>query len=183
MIFRHSSVIVVLVTLFAATAILIATPDEALPVLTVCEVLSDLQGYEGKPVIVVGRSTSTDEGTWLDEECGHKVVRDGREFPTAISTAYVTDEFAAPPQKPIGFRWDKRLLKQKLEQVRRTTQLQRKHGKYSDHWLAMFGRLDTRLPRELKIEGNRVAYTNGFGHLSDAPAQLIPGGCMLLHAK
>lgn len=40
--------------------------DNAPPVLTVCEVLSDLQKYESNSVIVVGRLGSTEEGPgWM----------------------------------------------------------------------------------------------------------------------
>src|ERR1019366_6710591 len=77
------------------------------PVLTVCEALSDLERYTGKSVIVVGRTTSTDEGSWLDESCGLKVVRGDREFEAVISTTYIVSESAAPPTLPNGFRWDK----------------------------------------------------------------------------
>jgi hypothetical protein len=144
--------------------------DGAPPVLTVCEALSDLQKYEGRSVIVAGRFSSTEEGSWLDEECGRKVVNGGREFPAAISLAYVVSEFAAPPPIPPGFKWQMPVLLQKLEQVRATTGLRViKAAHYSDKWMAVFGRLETHLPRQIRPN----ATTNGFGHLSSAPAQLI----------
>jgi len=111
------------VLVLAALPVLAPAAGEAPPVLTVCELLSDLQRYEGQSVIAVGRSSSTEEGGWLDEECGLKIVKGGREFPASISPAYVASEFSAPPQKPHGFKWDTRLLQQKLEQVKRTTRL------------------------------------------------------------
>ncbi len=149
--------------------------------LTVCEVLSDLQRYEGRSVIVVGRSSSSDEGVWLEEECGIKVVNGGREFSPSISLAYVANEFAPPPEKPRGFKWDKRLLQQKLQKVTQTTQLQvLKKIHYTDHWLAVFGRLETKLPQKVGL-----GYTYGFGHQSESPAQLIAprDGFLYLHAK
>jgi hypothetical protein len=49
----------------------------------------------------------------------------------------------------------------------------------TDQWMAIFGRLETRLPHKVGIVARsgeaRDAYTNGFGHLSGSPAQLIPG--------
>jgi hypothetical protein len=169
------------VLLFAAAGIFALASENAPPVLTVCEVLSDLQRYDGQSVVVVGRSSFTEEGSWLDEECGLKVVNDGREFPASISTAYAASEFAAPPPKPSGFRWNKRILQQKLETVQRTTHLRvLKDINYSDQWLCVFGRLETRLPRQVSF-----GYTNGFGHLSAAPAQLISpkDGFLRLRAK
>src|SRR5579872_2811612 len=93
------------------------------PVVTVCEVLTDLQRYDGKLIVVVGRFSYTDEGSLLDVECGFRVKNAKWEFPTSISTSYMADEFAPPPVKPPGFRWDEPLLRQKLEQLKRTTAL------------------------------------------------------------
>jgi len=150
-----------------------AAPDEV-PVLTVCEALNDLQRFEGKSVIIVGRFSSTDEGSWLGEDCGLKVVNGGREFQPSISISYAVSDFSPPPKKSSGFKWDERLLQQKLEQVKRTTSLRvYKEINYSDQWLAIFGRLETELPRKLNMGNGRYGYTTGFGHLSAAPAQLV----------
>jgi hypothetical protein len=143
-----------------------ATGD--VPVLTVCEALKDAQRFEGKSVVVVGRFSSTDEGSWLDEDCGLKVPAAGREFQPSISTSYAASDFDAPPQKPSGFMWDEHLLQQKLKQVKQTTRLRQ-----SDQWRAIFGRLETQLPRKVTIGNGRYGYTTGFGHLSAAPAQLV----------
>jgi hypothetical protein len=151
-----------------------AAPDDV-PVLTVCEVLSDLDRYEGKSIIIVGRSSWTDEGSWLTEDCGLRVVRGGREFSNpSISTAYAIKEFAPPPEMPKGSAWDKRLLQQKVAQLKRTTKLHKyRPGKYNEHWAAVFGRLEAHLPREWNLENGGHAYSNGFGHEAGSPAQLI----------
>ena len=162
--------------------------DDPLPVLTVCEVMKDLQRFDGKAVIVVGRYSHTDEGSWLDAECGFQVENGGRQFSTtSISTTYVASDFDPPPQKPAGFRWDEPLLTRKLRDVAKTTKLQvvRKIN-YTDQWMAVLGRLETRLPRKLHVQplrGNEGdVYTTGFGHLSTSPAQLVPavGGFLVL---
>ena len=151
----------------------IAAPDDV-PVLTVCEALIDLPRFEGKSVIVVGRYSATEEGSWLDEDCGLKVVNGGQEFKPGISISYWVSDFAAPPQKPSGFKWDERLLQEKLEQVKRTTWLRvDKKLNYSEEWFAIFGRLETQLPRKVSLGNGRYGYTTGFGHLSSAPAQLV----------
>lgn len=145
-----------------------------IPVLTVCEALSDADKYEGKSVIIVGLLASTDEGVWLTEDCGLKVRRGDREFSAQISTTYVDGDFAPPPRFPEGFKWSKRLLRQKLTQIKQTTELHTyQDRRYNQRWYALFGRLETRLPREIPTGTNTKAYTNGFGHLSGSPAQLV----------
>src|SRR5579864_5647056 len=69
--------------------------------------------YDRTTIIVVGRSSATGEGSWLDEDCGLKLVIEGRDWPTSISTVYARSEFAPPPQMPKSFKWDKHLLQQK----------------------------------------------------------------------
>lgn len=116
----------------------------------------------------LARFSSTDEGSSLDETCTLKVVAGGRDFQPSISMSYVASDYDAPPQKPSGFVWDERLLQQKLKQVKQTTRL-----RHNDQRLAIFGRIEDRLPRRISIGNGRYGYTNGFGHLSAAPAQLV----------
>lgn len=170
--------------ILAGTCLRLSAED--IPVLTVCEALSNPQGFDGKLVIIVGRLTSTGEGGWLDEECGQKFAAAGREFGSQISTAYVVSDFAAAPTLPKGFKWDKRLLTEKLNLVQRTTKLRvYERTKTSDEWLAMFGRLETKLPRQIDLGNGRTGYTTGFGHMSASPAQLISpeGGFVRLHGS
>lgn len=148
------------------TGVSIATADD-IPILTVCEVLGDLKTYAGKSVIVVGRSSSSDEGSWLTEDCGLKVMLGEREFGTSISVSYVRDRNAAPPQLPKGFVVDQGTLQQKLAQLKRTTRLRTyQDHKYDDQWIAIFGRLEARLPPQ-------ADYALGYGHLNGSPAQLV----------
>jgi len=139
-----------------------------IPIITVCDALRDSSRYDGTVIIVLGRSSATNEGSWLDEDCGLKLVIGGRDWPTSISTAYVRSEFAPPPQMPKSFKWNKVLLQQKLDQVKKTTRLQ-----YKNHWLAVYGRLETQRPREAGLDDGRLLIRLGYGHLSGSPAQLI----------
>jgi hypothetical protein len=82
------------------------SPLVGIPVLTVCQALRDAARYAVQPVILVGRSIGTEEGSWLDESCGLNVVIEGRKYPTSISTSYPVSEFAPPPSKPRDFKWD-----------------------------------------------------------------------------
>ena len=155
-----------------------------IPVLTVCEALNDADQYEGKSVIIVGRTASTIEGRWLTEDCGRKFVRGNREFDAQISTFYFVGDFAPAPPLPDGFKWDKRLLQQKLTQVKQTTELHTyKDRRYNDRWYAMFGRLETHLPRRIFTTNKTEAYTDGFGHQSGSPAQLVSPGNGSLRLK
>jgi hypothetical protein len=141
-----------------------------IPVVTVCEVLSDLPRFAAKQVIVVGRYSRTTEGVWLDQGCGLKVMNGGREFPAIVAATYADSEFSLPPSLPHGFKWDEPLLQQKLNQVKQTTQLRMDK---KDRWVARYGRLETRLPHRLRLSDGTYEYTPGFGHLAGSPAQLI----------
>ena len=141
--------------------------------LTVCEVLHDVGRYDGKSVVIVGRSVGTMEGSWLDEECAPQMFVNGRFWKPNISTAYAVSWFAPPPPKPRGFKWDRRAIQAKLEAVQRTTGLRVYEDKSSDHWLAVFGRLEARLPHQFPLGDGRTGLADGFGHLNGSPAQLI----------
>jgi hypothetical protein len=143
-----------------------------IPILTVCDILKDAGRYEGTPVIVVGRSSGGMEGSGLDEECSPQLKVYGRSWTPSISTTYVASEFSPPPSLPRGFKWDRSALRSKLEQVQRTTRL--RVGEYnSDRWLAIFGRFEAALPRRIVLRDGRQFYTDGFGHMSGSPAQLV----------
>lgn len=144
------------------------TADQTIPVLTVCQVLRNPGQYSGQTVIVVGRSVGTDEGSWLDEECGSKIVIQGRSYEAAISTAYSANDFAPPPRKPKGFKWNKRLLRQALKEVKETTHLER-----GARWYGVYGRLEAEPTRTINLNNGRTATTAGYTHLSAAPAQII----------
>jgi hypothetical protein len=139
----------------------------------VCEVLSDLPRYNGKVVIVVGRSGGTDEGSWLSQECEHPIVTNGFTWPNSISTSFVR-RGVDPPVLPQDFKWNEKVLAAKLKEVQSTTKLRvLKEYNYSDSWVAMYGRFETRLPLQVALDGRGNLRGYGFGHLAYAPAQLI----------
>jgi hypothetical protein len=144
------------------------------PVVTVCEALHDLSRYHGKSIVVVGRFGSTDEGSWLSEDCERKIVTNGYTWADTISTTYSSSEVESPPGLPKGFKWNRELLTKKLKDVQKTTKLQvLKEDNYSDKWVAIFGRFETRLPLQVVTGGSGKLMGYGFGHLNTAPAQLI----------
>ena len=85
------------------------------------------------------------------------------------STSYVVSQFAPPPRRAQGFRWDKRLLQRRLADVQQTTRF-RKSGA---HWVAVYGRLETAAKRTITRGNGQVAMTSGYGHLGSAPAQMV----------
>ncbi len=143
------------------------------PILTVCEALDKAAEYDGKVVIVVGASSGTSEGSWIGEDCPGELVIDGRKWSYGISTAYSLGEVDPPPRLPNGFRWDKKALGEKLTQVKEATKLEvLPQYHYSDRWMAIYGRLEAKITR-VEIRGDtRITYT-GYGHLGNAPAQLV----------
>lgn len=144
------------------------------PVVTVCEALHDLGRYNGKSIVLVGRFGSTDEGSWLSEDCERKIVTNGYTWADIISTTYPRSKVEPPPGLPNGFKWNTGLLTKKLRDAQKTTKLRvLKDNNYSDKWVAIFGRFETRLPLQVVIGGSGKLMGYGFGHLNIAPAQLI----------
>jgi hypothetical protein len=146
--------------------------NDAIPVVTVCDVLKDLGRYNGKSVIVVGRRSGTMEGDWLSADCERKLVTDGFTWPDDISLAYVRNQTEPPPPLPDRFKWDTKLVAAKLKEIQRTTKLRPRPE--NDRWFAIFGRLETRLPLQAVRCGSKGELCGyGFGHLNTSPAQLI----------
>ena len=108
---------------FALLTIGRAQTSSAVPVLTVCEVLNDLSKFDGRTIVVVGRFSHTDEGSWVDEDCPGGVTIDGRSWPTGISTSYTASQTVPAPTLPKGFHWNRTLIREKLGAVKKTTTL------------------------------------------------------------
>jgi hypothetical protein len=168
------SVQVVAFLLLGAGAL--AQTTTTIPVLTVCEALSGLAQYNGKIIIVVGREAYSDEGSWLGQECGGVVVTEGFKWADVIWTSYIRNQVDPAPELTAGFQWEENALRKKLATVRKTTRLRRYRGKlslYNDRWMVIFGRLETRMPLPVVTYPNGSRRGIGFGHLGDAPAQLV----------
>ncbi len=150
-------------------------PSQDVPVLTVCEALTDLGQYNGMAVVLVGKLVSTSEGRWLSEDCEQKLVTEGYTWSSGV---WLTFDHARVllPTMPKDFTWDNTLLETKLRQVQRTTKLHvLQQFNYAEQWFAFFGRFETRFPPEVVIGGDGRPHGHGCGHLSGAPAQLISG--------
>lgn len=149
------------------------TSNGDVAVLTVCEALENLNQLNGKNVVLVGKLVSTMEGQWLSQECKQKLVTVGYTWMSIISLTYVRST-VNPPSVPGGFKWDVKLLQEKLHQVQKTTKLEvLKHDNYPDKWFAILGRFETRIPPQVAIGADGRPHGNGFGHMGAAPARLV----------
>ncbi len=157
-----------------------STP-EPLQLVTVCEVLKNLQQFNGKDVAVIGRFDATDEGFWLSEdECGQKFTTGDRTWPNSIWIECCHSDEPGRSKPPV---FGKEELNNKLQQLRTTTALGRRpyfvttwSGKLKwvtqdDRWLIAIGRIEGRDHYE-RFQGPSDVW-NGFGHLAAAPIQIV----------
>jgi hypothetical protein len=156
---------------FSFASIGFAQPtDHEIPVVTVCDVLSDLARYNGKSIVLVGLQWGTDEGVWVDAKCDRKLVTNRFTWPDSIAFANYLEEGANPPRLPDQFTWNNKLIAAKLNELKRTTRLSRRNH---ERWVAIFGRLEANVPPQTFVYPNGDRRGAGFGHLSGAPAQIM----------
>ena len=91
--------------------------------LTVCELLENVDQYAGKVVAVVGRLSSAPfDGAWLSENgCSGKVPRSDPHWPFAIFLGCFEDRRPNPDEGKLDINAE--TLKAKLDRLRKTTQL------------------------------------------------------------
>lgn len=141
---------------------------------TVCEVLQNLAGYDGKVVAVVGRYSSRATGRWLGEQkCADKLVIGGQEWPNALWLAYDPN---GAPQPPAVLEVDAVSLAKKLRTVKQGTSLTKIRFGSSDYdnWAVVYGRVETR--KDLVTDGPSGPRKNGFGFGESSPARLVCHG-------
>lgn len=138
---------------------------------TVCDILRAPLQYNGQIVRVRDSLDGTDEGTWLKgENCPGVLVTDGHVWPSAIFLQTPNSNPHAHIH-PIPFKYDsesERRIKSKYQQLR---------IRLPDRCIAwtFTGLFETRQNwSEAKITYyNGTSKLVGFGHLGDAPGQLI----------
>jgi hypothetical protein len=140
-------------------------------VLTVCDVLSAPLKHNGHVITIRGRVEGTDEGAWLvGGGCPGVFTTGEYVWTSAIYLAMPT--IAAPLRvHPVNFKFDwesRRKTDAKYEELRRSAPAECLEFTYS-------GLFDTRE----EWAGAKLVYPNGtwkyagFGHLGDAPGQLL----------
>src|SRR5215472_3886334 len=114
--------------------------------MTVCEILSQLPLYDGKPVAVVGRYSFREKGRWLSEQACAST-------PPSDPTLWLVEDTSDGPHPPGNFALDAMALDRKLAEVRKRTSL----GKFRfgssdyDRWALVFGRVESRRGDAAKI--------------------------------
>jgi hypothetical protein len=154
--------------------------EQPVKVVTVCDILLDPSNFNGKSIVVLGRLSSSDEGSWLvEDKCDRKV--DSKNGTASHIMVWLEQRGRGPSTPPSMPSIDQDSLKAKLEQAGQTTKLG-KHIQYqctisfleknakpecgwpevNDQWAIVYGRVETVSDGE-----------NGFGHLGGAPAQVV----------
>ena len=139
-------------------------------VLNVCDVLRDIRAVNGKTLIVVGRSISTNEGSWLGAECSDRLSTVSFTWPNVVATSSGVNDSAPPPQLPKGFKWPEAAISKSAAGV--AGGVVRRAGQ---KWLAVYGRLETHVPLQVAMCGGGPCGI-GFGHGAEAPAQIVFAG-------
>jgi hypothetical protein len=167
------------VALLASMATLVASAQadgKKEPVISVCEILSDPLRFDGKVVQIRARMTGTDEGSWfIDENCDGVLETDGHVWPSEIAMAPAPSLIAPRPLTylhRVDFNFDfgsSQRLTQKAQMLLRTVPVECLMWTYT-------GMFETRSDwsKVKKVYPNGTWIFLGFGHLGEAPGQLIP---------
>lgn len=141
--------------------------EQQLQPLTVCEALKDRKLHSGKMIAIVGRWSATDEGVWLECECDSELKTGGHVWSNSIWLELdLSSASAFAGKMPVN-----------LVAAKREIEKAKKRKKPLDDkamWGIVYGRFET--PDELQTTVARdgvSVYGVGFGHLNEAPAQLV----------
>lgn len=151
-----------------ATSAFAQTAD--VPVLTVCEVLSNRLAYNGKAIIVVGAYTGWAEGSELSMECLSKLMVDGVWWSNSITLGAMAARKELSPLKSLDPRKYEATVLAKLPQSVRTNRKLVSECSYSGVWAAAYGRFETKESFPLIRRSSAQA---GYGHLGAYAAQLL----------
>ena len=141
--------------MFAAFA---TAADAPLPPVTVCEVLADLPGHEGKDFAVLGRYSFRRDGRWM----GEQNCTSGASGPSVL---WLAEDSINAPKPPGTFELDATVLNKKFAEMLKHTSL----GKFRfgtpdyDRWAVVYGRVVARkgddaktAPATLEFRGSGV---------------------------
>jgi hypothetical protein len=137
---------------------------------TVCDVLRDPLKYDGRMILLEGDLYATDEGGWMAASaCPARFVTGGHVWPNSISLQW--DPYDKHNLHQVGFIYDEASERRALAKA---DSLKRKYPGKRLRWIYE-GLLETRRDWAafLARYPNGTSQYIGFGHLGEAPAQLI----------
>lgn len=140
--------------------------ESQIPVLTVCEILSQRMHYDGKLVSIRARIHSTDEGVWLDgKNCPGLITTDEYVWPSMISIQTADPETNRSIDFTSSYEGFRKLRPKLLR-------LGRQAPESCIIW-TYTGVFETRATYVKVNYPNGSSSYIGFGHLGSAPAQLL----------
>ena len=146
-----------LTTLGMLVAACVVAADPPLTPVTVCEVLADLPGHEGKEFAVLGRFSFRRDGRWIGEQAGEGAG-------TAPPLLWLDEDSTGGPKLPGEFELAAAVLNKKFAAMTKRTTL----GKFRfgstdyDRWAVIFGRIESRKgDAALKAAANLVFRGDG----------------------
>lgn len=139
------------------------------PVVTVCDALSNRTFYNGKSIIIVGEFWSWMEGSALDSTCSSELVIQGHKWSNSIWLGNDETREAPPPSHRPNYRkYEARILATLPKRDMTKLKVIADCG-YSGVSAAVFGRFETKDSYPVIHQTMQI----GFGHLGMYPAQLV----------
>lgn len=154
---------------------------EPIAIATVCEVLTNPWLFNGKNLVLIGRSSYSIHGRSLSEDdCNPPVITAGHKWPNSI---YLECCYKPAPNLPSGtLMLDRVRLAEKVKRLRQTTPLKVEKAfclnpprlcDARQQWGVAYGRLSTSGDLRPPSAGPDRDWGTGFGYLGVYPAELF----------
>jgi hypothetical protein len=140
-----------------------AGADDARPV-TICDVLQDPAKWNGKMVEVAG-PIMTAQNLWVMGRCDRALEVKGSKFLTGFVLEYPSNKKLISHK--VEFDWDE---ESKSELYVLTEEAMRTNRTV---FATVVGMFETRIPVDSLIDANAPYKYRGFGHMGEAPGQII----------
>ena len=163
---KKITLVISLFELSCALAMAQVSQPEATRIVTVCDILSKPLQFKPKMVTIRSQVTGTDEGAWLiSSDCPGALITDQHVWPSEIALV------AANYRRSVDFQFDEK------SQRRADARYKELRVRAPDRCIAFTytGLFETRTnwSESKAIYADGTFKFMGFGHLSEAPAQLI----------
>jgi hypothetical protein len=139
--------------------------------ISVCQLLTHREDYNGRLVTVRGEVKGSSESAWLeaDPDCNYKLITRGVVWPSIVSLAYPNSRSKDPMDKAdFGVDW-------RAEESEGAVVRKLGFNPDKDHLFETFvGLFRTHLDLDKRVNPNKQDWPRfGFGHLGTAPAQIL----------